>query len=561
MNPVGIDLFTTLPEVAESKTATSAGQETGKGEFLEAFLGMLFAETEADAQPTELLRDEGPGATTAKDEDQEFVDASPLEEEKVPAQSIELEPSPSLGEAESNWAAPVTIQNPEAIKNQQGLEASILESEAGKGTESQNGVVSSVSQPVSGVESNSLPVTETDTAIPLQTGLGNDSAQVLGTKKTVPSPQAQISLERPEPQASAPRDEPNLNVESKPAEFARNASVFEPETGSKAAEPPAETLEARNTKAIENQRPVSVGDRFPAHESVPAAERHVPTQEVRSPRLEVNDLVSAVRRPPQETSFVTVSEGKQDGTRDHSGTENGKQEEQLLRRLEHLRRPAQIEAAERLKPDPNSVERIQERPHKLDPGVTRAARPEVSQFSDMLVAARPETNPLSGGERLILSEPLAARELVTTQTRETFDRIVDQIVRQVSLQQKGETFQLGVRLKPEFLGEIRIETVMDANKTIRAVIHAEDPSVKALLEGKIAGLVQKFDELGIHIDKVEVQTLLTDVGSGNDSSKDRQGLGNSSNGKSPMRSDADLGKQVEEATEEDLDDGHIHLFI
>jgi hypothetical protein len=85
--------------------------------------------------------------------------------------------------------------------------------------------------------------------------------------------------------------------------------------------------------------------------------------------------------------------------------------------------------------------------------------------------------------------------------------------------------------------------------------------VKALLEGKVAALVQRFDDAGIHVDKVEVQTLLTDVGSGNDTSKDRQGWGQQANGKGTQSAQPEIKEQTGEDTESEIDDGHIHLFI
>jgi flagellar hook-length control protein FliK len=120
---------------------------------------------------------------------------------------------------------------------------------------------------------------------------------------------------------------------------------------------------------------------------------------------------------------------------------------------------------------------------------------------------------------------------------------------------------LGVSLKPEFLGELRIETIMEANKTIRAVIHAEDPSVKVLLEGKVAALVQRFDEAGVQVDKVEIQTLLTDAHPGNDSSKNRQNWGNEASGTRSESVHPEMGEGFDQDTEGDIDDGHIHVFV
>ena len=159
-----------------------------------------------------------------------------------------------------------------------------------------------------------------------------------------------------------------------------------------------------------------------------------------------------------------------------------------------------------------------------------------------------------------MNEPQVARELLHGQNVQNFDRIVDQIVKHVSLQQKGDVFQLGVRLKPEFLGELRRETVMDGDRTMRAVIHAEDPSVRTLLEGRVATLIQRFDDLGIHVDKVEIQSLSTDGGSGNDSSKGRQGLGHSGNQNSPETARPEPGKTLDR-NDSEIEDGHIHLFI
>jgi flagellar hook-length control protein FliK len=187
---------------------------------------------------------------------------------------------------------------------------------------------------------------------------------------------------------------------------------------------------------------------------------------------------------------------------------------------------------------------------------------EIEPFSETLTAARPGTGLLVEGGKLSLHDPVAAKELIQTQSTQEFDRMLDQIVKQVSLNRKGETFQLGVRLKPEFLGELRIETILEADKTMRAVIRVEDPSVRALMEGKVTVLVQRFDEAGIHVDKVEIQSLPPDSGSSHDTSKDRQGWGQQANsGKGSPLGQSELDGQIEDENEEDFDDGHIHLFI
>jgi len=225
------------------------------------------------------------------------------------------------------------------------------------------------------------------------------------------------------------------------------------------------------------------------------------------------------------------------------------------------RNSGQVEENKAVAREAEPVVRFQVEPERSITGTSKPANPEAAQPSETPTTVRLDAGVLQGSQRLTVHEPQLAKEMVNLHRAEDFDRIADQIVKRMSLSQKGETFQLGVRLKPEFLGEVRIETIMNADRSIRAVIHAEDSSVKALLEGKVSALVQRFDEAGIHVDRVEVQTLPADVGFGNDASKERQGLGHSDNGKSSQRAASETGDGPEEDSEEEIDDGHIHLFI
>jgi hypothetical protein len=354
--------------------------------------------------------------------------------------------------------------------------------------------------------------------------------------------------------------EPKLN-EPVPDKYRPDVSFPEPRVQAKTVDPSIVATELGNARTGEVLSSSFGQDRLPVVSPSSVLEREGPSQDGSAVRLEVRRAVADVVKSPVETYLGTAPDRQQSEARNHPGAGNETHEEQLLRRLAGSRHSGQIEHTRTVHPEPDPVARIQVNPDKSIHGFGKAANSEVDQFPEVLMSARPGADLLPGNEKVTLHEPLIAKELVQGQSVQDFDRIVDQIVKRMSLQQKGETFQLGVRLKPEFMGELRIETIMEADKTIRAVIHAEDPSVKALLEGKVASLIQRFDEVGIHVDKVEIHTLLTDAGSGNDSSKERQGLGQSANGKGSQVAHSGLREEVGDASEKEIDDGHIHLFI
>jgi flagellar hook-length control protein FliK len=215
--------------------------------------------------------------------------------------------------------------------------------------------------------------------------------------------------------------------------------------------------------------------------------------------------------------------------------------------------------------DPSA--RIQTDSQKVVQEIAKTIGLEKEQFSEALMAPRPETTSNPGvAERVAFPESSVVRELVPGTNTENFDKIIDQIVKRITLRQNGATFQLGIRLKPEFLGELRIETIMDPDQTIRAVIRAEDSSIKVLLESKIDVLLHKFDEVGIRVDTVEIETLSKDSGSGTDSNNGRsdQSSSHGQNRKAANRTESEVVGQDQESGEEnvdDHDDGHIHLFI
>jgi len=583
MNPVGIEFLTTVTEKAESSSTSPVGQGANEGEFLSQFLGMLFADPMVDAESTGQF-------SSTPEEDQESLslfadmdegstgvlggsDSGEFENDTKTLPKVE-----ALSE-ESVWVAPaeddeVANDNPsKASPSTTRLEVVPSQERLTKGD--------SISFQKEN-ESTPLSSRETDR---------NNQAHVIeADEKTVAVRNAPVeSVEVSEARDASENRESQLRAavteRSRPGGF-----VSEVKTTDRTSDPVRTGFELGNPRS--RQQVAAPVDQTPSPSVLSEQERlrvGAPGLDTSPPAARVHGrlpitppawvperegLVQEARDVPSEARKTEVDFAKaptaaadlgaqmqQNESRNQPETDRQTRDEQLLRRLVVSRTSGQVEENRAAARETEPAGRFQVEPERSVNGTSRPANSEAAQPLETSTAARPDTGVLQGNQGLTLHAPQPAREMVSLHRTEDFDRIADQIVRRMSLSQKGETFQLGVRLKPEFLGEVRIETIMEADRSIRAVIHVEDSSVKALLEGKVSALVQRFDEAGIHVDKVEVQTLPTDVGSGNDTSRQRKGLGYSENDNSAHRVASELGDGLEADSAEEIDDGHIHLFI
>ena len=76
----------------------------------------------------------------------------------------------------------------------------------------------------------------------------------------------------------------------------------------------------------------------------------------------------------------------------------------------------------------------------------------------------------------------------------------------------------------------------------------------------MGALEQQFREMGLHVDSVEIETFLSDSGFGTEADKGGQGSHNGTRGDPGGTNVSVFGKSDEPAADE-IDDGHIHVFV
>jgi len=113
------------------------------------------------------------------------------------------------------------------------------------------------------------------------------------------------------------------------------------------------------------------------------------------------------------------------------------------------------------------------------------------------------TAPLSFGEP-VSAKSTAAETVAGAKASITSETILNQIVEKANIDKLDGASRFSIQLKPEFLGRIEIETVMDADDNLTAVIRVEDPSVKRVLEAGMASLLDKLGEMGLKIQSASV---------------------------------------------------------
>ncbi|HSR50943.1 MAG TPA: flagellar hook-length control protein FliK [Acidobacteriota bacterium] len=135
----------------------------------------------------------------------------------------------------------------------------------------------------------------------------------------------------------------------------------------------------------------------------------------------------------------------------------------------------------------------------------RSAPGAEGSFSDALAS-------LSGGESRAAASPEVRSAAGSQAPPQTLggaepEQIFKQIVRSARLfnSQEGQNFE--IRLKPDFLGRIRIETVLTAENRLTTRFLVEDPEVRAMLEHRLPALADRLSDGGVRIQSVEVQSL------------------------------------------------------
>ncbi len=91
--------------------------------------------------------------------------------------------------------------------------------------------------------------------------------------------------------------------------------------------------------------------------------------------------------------------------------------------------------------------------------------------------------------------PPASKEMETD--------IVRQIVQRMSLRSDGRQAHMQIRLKPEFLGNLKMDVITE-NRLVMVRMTAESQAVKEMIEQNIGLLKTELQQQGLHVQKVDV---------------------------------------------------------
>jgi flagellar hook-length control protein FliK len=102
------------------------------------------------------------------------------------------------------------------------------------------------------------------------------------------------------------------------------------------------------------------------------------------------------------------------------------------------------------------------------------------------------------------------------------NRIIDHVIKQVSIRSNLEQSSISIKLHPEELGHLKMELVAD-NETIKAYIHVQTQQVQDILEKNLARLREGFEQQGLVLDEIQV-SVNSESKSGPDLFNDQQAL-------------------------------------
>ena len=136
---------------------------------------------------------------------------------------------------------------------------------------------------------------------------------------------------------------------------------------------------------------------------------------------------------------------------------------------------------------------------------------------------------------------------------------VNQIVQGARLMQREGGASFEIRLKPEFLGDLRIDTVLRPDQSLAATISVQQPSVKTLLEAHLATLLEQFDQAGLKFGSVTLRDMGADAGPHSHERDSRGGAGGQahdeeSHSRSQTRRERPMFRQPP------ADDGRLNYF-
>jgi len=109
---------------------------------------------------------------------------------------------------------------------------------------------------------------------------------------------------------------------------------------------------------------------------------------------------------------------------------------------------------------------------------------------------------------------------VAPETRVRAENLFDEMVSRIETMQTDTKSAMTIQLKPEFLGKVALEIAVDA-AGLHVKINAEDSSVRSMINGQMATLIESLENKGISVVEVEVAYTGVDNGAFKDSQEGR----------------------------------------
>lgn len=167
------------------------------------------------------------------------------------------------------------------------------------------------------------------------------------------------------------------------------------------------------------------------------------------------------------------------------------------------------------KPDMNkAISTAMEKQHsegKLDSKVGTSAEAAVKNDTNTMLfnSSNQTTSPISDGSAKNASIHTATTEQPHTtqdtpvESKTLQNDVIRQIVQRMTLQSNGRQSQMNIQLKPEFLGNLRLEVVTE-NHQVMVRMAAENHAVREMIEHNIHVLKNELEQHGLQVQKVDV---------------------------------------------------------
>ncbi len=109
------------------------------------------------------------------------------------------------------------------------------------------------------------------------------------------------------------------------------------------------------------------------------------------------------------------------------------------------------------------------------------------------------------------SEALPRDQQAASLPRDMSSDVIRQIVQKMTLRSHGQQSRMQIKLKPEFLGDIRMQ-IITQNQHVMVRMTADSHAVKEIIEQNMHQLKTDLQQHGLHIDKFEVLVGQDDSG-------------------------------------------------